>query len=131
MAAESRLRFAVFGGVGVLRGDSAVALGPPQQRALLGLLLVAAGRRVGMAEIVDTLWASDPSPSAANLVHRYVGALRRALEPDLPVRTVGRFVFRDGDAYRLAVEDAEVDLIEFRRHVVRARADLSPQGIDL
>jgi len=124
--ADSRVRFGVFGGVRVLRDDADVPLGPPQQRALLGLLLVAAGRPVGLGEIIDTLWGAEPSSSAVNLVHRYVGALRRILEPDLPVRATGRFLFRIGDAYRVGVEEADLDLSVFRERTAQARAERSP-----
>ncbi|MFD0746500.1 BTAD domain-containing putative transcriptional regulator [Phytohabitans flavus] len=64
---------------------------------------------------------ADPPSSATNVVHRYIGALRRLLEPDLPPRASGRWLVRDGAAYRLKV-DAEVsDLPRFRDLVRRAR----------
>ncbi|WP_188196091.1 AfsR/SARP family transcriptional regulator [Nonomuraea sp. SYSU D8015] len=128
--ASQEVRFAVFGGVRVWRAETELAVGPPQQRALLGLLLVAAGRPVGVAEIVDTLWGEDPSPSAVNLVHRYVGALRRVLEPDLTLRSSGRWLLRVGEAYRIAADATSLDLLTFRDLVAKARAEQSAQAVE-
>ncbi len=78
------MRFEVLGPLRVRRAERELDLGFPQQRALLGLLMVRAGRPVQVSEIVDVLWASRPPASAPNAVRRYVGALRRLLEPGLP-----------------------------------------------
>ncbi|MCZ0984947.1 winged helix-turn-helix domain-containing protein [Streptomyces diastatochromogenes] len=80
------MRFDVLGSLRVVRGETELDLGFPQQRALLGLLLVHTGRSVRMTEIVDVLWPGQPPASARNVVRRYVGALRRLLEPELPPR---------------------------------------------
>ncbi|MFM9559399.1 transcriptional regulator, partial [Streptomyces caniscabiei] len=63
MSPES-VRFAVLGPVRVRRGDTELEQGAPQERAFLALLLVRAGQPVSMDEIVDTLWGTDPPPSA-------------------------------------------------------------------
>lgn len=112
----------MFGGVRVRRDDQEVDLGPPQQRALLALLLAAGGQPVGLTEIVDALWGDAPSSSAVNLVHRYVGALRRLFEPDLPVRASGAWLARVGSGYRIAVDSSCADLPAFRELAAAARA---------
>ncbi|WP_186405151.1 hypothetical protein [[Actinomadura] parvosata] len=58
------------------------------------LLPARAGTVVGLAEMVDTLWERDPPASAVNVVHRYIGTLRRLIEPGLPVRKVGSHLIR-------------------------------------
>ena len=78
------IKFTVLGAVRAWRSEDELRLGPPQQRAVLALLLACGGQPVSMSELVDLLWAADPPSSAANIVHRYIGALRRVLEPDLP-----------------------------------------------
>ena len=83
------IRFTVLGAVRAWRGEDELRLGPPQQRAVLALLLTGGGQPVSMSELVDLLWAADPPSSAANIVHRYIGALRRVLEPGLPPRAAG------------------------------------------
>ncbi|GAA2356515.1 AfsR/SARP family transcriptional regulator [Streptomyces cuspidosporus] len=127
MARES-VRFSVLGPIRVWRAGRELALGRPQQRVLLGLLLARAGRPVGVSRIVDVLWGEDPPDSAVNAVRRHIGILRRTLEPGLPVRAPGHWLLRDPAGYRLAVDADSLDLIRFRRLRERAReaADRSP-----
>jgi DNA-binding SARP family transcriptional activator len=123
------IRFAVLGPVRGWRAGVEVDLGPPQQKAVLAVLLVRAGQPVGLSEIVDVLWGDDPPDSAVNVVHRYVGKLRRLIEPDLPVRAAGRLLVRGAGGYRLELSggahagpDADVvDLLRFRRLRDQAR----------
>lgn len=108
------VRFAVLGSVRVERAGVEPAPGPPQERALLGLLLVRAGQPVTVSEIVDVLWGGRPPASAVNVVRRHVGSLRRLLEPGLPNRAAGRWLIRDAGGYRLLVDADSLDLLRFR-----------------
>ncbi|MEV1175787.1 BTAD domain-containing putative transcriptional regulator [Nonomuraea sp. NPDC049784] len=103
------------------RNGSELELGPPQQRALLALLLADAGRAVTLEEIVDVLWRRDPPASAVNIAQRYVGKLRRLLDPELPPRSEGTLLIRGGGGYRLEAAPDGVDLLVFRRSVEQAR----------
>ncbi|HEY2698866.1 MAG TPA: BTAD domain-containing putative transcriptional regulator [Pseudonocardiaceae bacterium] len=118
------IRFSVLGPVRVWRGPDEVVGGPPQQRAILALLLVRAGGPVSMAELTGLLWPTDPPPSAANVVHRYIGMLRRQLEPGLPTRVAGRWLVRQVGSYRLNVDAESLDVLRFRElvHVARGHA---------
>ncbi|MFF1444325.1 BTAD domain-containing putative transcriptional regulator [Streptomyces sp. NPDC058295] len=107
-------RFEVLGPVRVWREERELDPGFPQQRALLALLLTHAGRTVPTSEIVDVLWAERPPASALNVVRRYVGALRRLLEPGLPPRAPGRRLLRRTGGYLLEAATDEVDLLRFR-----------------
>lgn len=115
------MRFEVLGSLRVVRGETELDLGFPQQRALLGLLLVRTGRPVRMSEIVDVLWSGQPPASARNVVRRYAGALRRLLEPGLPPRAPGRRLLGRTGGYLLEADTDEVDLLRFR--------DLALQGM--
>lgn len=108
------MRFEVLGPLRVCRGESELDLGFPQQRALLGLLLVRAGRPVPAGEILDVLWAERPPASAMNVVRRYAGSLRRLLEPGLPPRAPGHRLLRRAGGYLLDAYEDEVDLLRFR-----------------
>ncbi|MGW0869163.1 BTAD domain-containing putative transcriptional regulator [Streptomyces sp. NPDC002740] len=111
------MRFEVLGPVRVWREERAegeLDPGFPQQRALLALLLTHAGRPVPTSEIVDVLWAERPPASALNVVRRYVGALRRLLDPGLPPRAPGRRLLRRTGGYLLEAATDEVDLLRFR-----------------
>ncbi|WP_435859137.1 BTAD domain-containing putative transcriptional regulator [Streptomyces neyagawaensis] len=115
------MRFEVLGPLRVYRGDEELDLGFPQQRALLALLLVRAGRPVLAGEIVDVLWPGRAPASAMNVVRRYAGALRRLLEPDLPPRAPGRRVLRRAGGYLLEAAEDEVDLLRFRALTKRGK----------
>ncbi|MFF4349745.1 BTAD domain-containing putative transcriptional regulator [Streptomyces sp. NPDC001530] len=129
------VRFAVLGPVVVQRAGAEPALGSPQERALLALLLVRAGEPVGVGEIVTVLWGRRPPHSAVNVIRRHVGSLRRLLEPGLPTRATGRWLIRDAGGYRLATDGDSLDLLRFRRlrdEARQAAADASPaQAVEL
>ncbi|MFF3937394.1 AfsR/SARP family transcriptional regulator [Streptomyces phaeofaciens] len=114
-------RFALLGPVRVWHEERELDLGFPQQRALLALLLACAGRPVPTGEILDVLWAERPPASALNVVRRYIGNLRRLLEPGLPPRAPGRRLLRHAGGYLLAAETDEVDLLRFREQTRQAR----------
>lgn len=107
-------RFEVLGPLRVWRGEDELDLGFPQQRALLALLLVQAGRPVPTSEIVETLWAGRPPASAVNVVRRYAGTLRRLFEPGLPPRATGRWLLRRAGGYVLEAATDDIDLLRFR-----------------
>lgn len=74
-------RLQILGPLRVWRDGIEVDAGSRLQRCLLALLLARGGNPVSMSEIVDLLWGEDAPLSAVNTVHKYVGALRRILEP--------------------------------------------------
>ncbi|MFJ9721724.1 BTAD domain-containing putative transcriptional regulator [Streptomyces sp. NPDC101209] len=116
------VRFSVLGPVRVWRAGQEVPLGPRQQRLVLAALLARAGRPVSLTQLVALLWEEDPPRSAANAVHRYVGALRRLLEPGLPARAPGRWLVRQAGGYVLRVDADHLDLLAFRAAMRQARA---------
>ena len=56
-----------------------LALGGPQQRALLAVLLVNANRVVSTDRLISWLWGEDPPTTARGLLQGCVAQLRRAL----------------------------------------------------
>jgi DNA-binding SARP family transcriptional activator/tetratricopeptide (TPR) repeat protein len=123
------LRAALLGPLQVWHDDVELSLGPGQQRLLLALLLARAGDLVEISEITALIWGDDPRPSAVNMVHRYVGALRRLLEPGLAERSGGRWIVRETGGYRFVPRDADLDVLAFRDQVTKAR-DLAETGDD-
>ncbi|UJV46474.1 AfsR family transcriptional regulator [Streptomyces sp. AMCC400023] len=115
------MRLDVLGPLRVLRGGEELDLGFPQQRALLGLLVVRVGRVVPSGEIVDVLWPRRAPASAMNVVRRYAGSLRRLLEPGLPPRAPGRRLLRSAGGYRLDADEDDVDLLRFRALTKRGK----------
>ncbi|WP_394619560.1 BTAD domain-containing putative transcriptional regulator [Lentzea sp. JNUCC 0626] len=98
-----------FGVLGPLTAGSA-RLGGPKQRAVLARLLVARRRVVPVEVLVSDLW-DDPPSGAVGTVQTFVGALRKALEPDRPPRTPSSLLITSGAGYALLASD--VDAWEF------------------
>ncbi|SNY64639.1 AfsR/SARP family transcriptional regulator [Paractinoplanes atraurantiacus] len=118
---QNPIRFTVLGPVRAFSGDRELNLGPRQQRQVLGLLLIRAGRDIPVHQFAEMLWGHAAPASAVNSLHRFIGALRRILEPDLPARSQGRWLLRRDASYRLVAPQGAIDLMEFRRLADEAR----------
>ncbi|GLY02412.1 BTAD domain-containing putative transcriptional regulator [Actinoplanes sp. NBRC 101535] len=124
----------VLGPLRVWRAGVELDAGPRQQRCLLALLMAREGRPISTADLIALIWGPDAPASAVNVIHKYVGALRRLLEPGLPARVSGAHIVRHGPGYRFTAGSAELDLVTFRRLVAAAqtsvRRDLPGEALD-
>ncbi|MEV6906815.1 BTAD domain-containing putative transcriptional regulator [Amycolatopsis sp. NPDC051071] len=113
------MRFGVLGPLvaGDERGD--VALKGPRHRAVLARLLIARGRVVPVECLVDDLWERPPE-GAVGAVQTFVGALRRALEPDRAPREPARLLVTVARGYALRADS--VDAWDFEDAVTACRA---------
>jgi DNA-binding SARP family transcriptional activator len=118
----ARIRLQILGPVRLWRDDVELDPGPHQQVLLLAALLARAGEPVSRAELIDLLWLQEPPASALNVIHKYIGTLRRLLEPGLHPRQNGSYLHRHGDGYLFDTGTSDVDLLSFRRLVTTARA---------
>ncbi|MFB9676396.1 ATP-binding protein [Streptosporangium vulgare] len=118
---EGPLRLQVLGPLRVWRGENEVEPGPRQQAYLLALLLARGGRPTGTGELIDLIWGEDAPASALNVIHKYVGSLRRLLEPDLPPRGTGAYLLKRGNGYLCAAGADLLDLTRFRQQSAAAR----------
>ena len=87
------LRFSVLGPLQVRRGDTALAVGYPQQQAMLAALLLRAGRSAGGAELTEALWGAEPPVRAMSTVRTYAWRWRKVLGADGTPVTTGRSPF--------------------------------------
>ena len=110
------LRFALLGPIRAWRGAEELALGSPQQRVTLALLLLREGKPVSVEEIIDAVWGDEPPREARGTVRTYVYRLRRLLSPaeDGVITSVG-------GGYTMSVEGGAVDWARFRTRVAAAR----------
>lgn len=122
---SNSLRLQVLGPLRLLRDGVELDPGPRQQAYLLALLLARGGRPASAGELIDLIWDDDSPASAVNVLQKYVGALRRILEPELPPRDAGSYLHRNGNGYRLTAAHGMLDLITFRQHVETARTHLA------
>nr|WP_062339234.1 BTAD domain-containing putative transcriptional regulator [Herbidospora sakaeratensis] len=128
--ASASLTVQVLGPLRVWRDGVEVDTGPRQQTYLLALLLMRAGRPVSSAELLDLVWDDNLPASAMNIVQKYVGTLRRLLEPDLPARAAGSYLHRRSGGYRFDDGQVALDLADFRRLLARARAAVEAHRFD-
>ncbi|WP_202918409.1 AfsR/SARP family transcriptional regulator [Streptomyces cavernae] len=111
--------FGVLGPVVAERDGVGLVLKGPRHRAVLARLIVARRRVVPVARLVDDLW-EDPPAGAVGAVQTFVGALRRALEPERPPRAPARLLVTDGPGYVLRAEPDAVDAWRFETAVAEA-----------
>ncbi|GAA2554620.1 hypothetical protein GCM10010435_26410 [Winogradskya consettensis] len=116
------LRLQIMGPMRVWLHGVELDTGPHQQRCLLALLLARAGHPISMPELIGLLWGTEPPASAVNVIHKYVGVLRRLLEPALEPRSAGSYLVRHSNGYCFAPGAGTLDLAEFRELVDAAEA---------
>jgi DNA-binding SARP family transcriptional activator len=118
---DPSLRFQVLGPLKAWRGDTALNLGPVQQRVVLAVLLMVQNRPIGRQQMISAVWGEAEPSSATNLLHRHISGLRRVLEPDRPARAApGQLTWTEA-GYLLTVPAGRVDLEIFDRDVDQAR----------
>ncbi|XVU29334.1 BTAD domain-containing putative transcriptional regulator [Actinoplanes sp. CA-054009] len=122
------IRFAILGPVHLREGDRELHAGAGRQRTVLALLLARAGSVLGQNDLVELVWGDEPPASAANVLHRSIGQLRRLMEPHLPVRSAGSLLSRVGDGYLLRADESTLDLLAFRDLVRSAASADDPVG---
>ncbi|MEW1654440.1 BTAD domain-containing putative transcriptional regulator [Streptomyces sp. NPDC093707] len=101
---RERLRFTVLGPVRAWRGETPLAAGSPQQRALLAALLLRGGRTATAAELVDALWGDEPPHAALAALRTYASRLRKALGADALVSESGGYALRPVDGLPLDLD---------------------------
>lgn len=77
--APSVLNGQVLGPVQLCVGGRPLPVTALQQRAVLAMLLLNAGRPVGVDVLTDRLWGAHPPKTARGILHCYVSRLRRHL----------------------------------------------------
>ncbi|MDM7854552.1 ATP-binding protein [Cellulomonas alba] len=115
------LRIQLLGPLRLWRGSAELDPGPHQQAYLLALLLARAGRPTSVNELIDAIWGDEAPASALNVIHKYVGLLRRVLEPHLAARETGAYLVGHNAGYLCAAPPEVLDLARFRQLVDGAR----------
>lgn len=106
------MRYRLLGPLRVTHGDApaeAVDIGPPKQRAVLAVLLLADGRVVSVDRLIDAVWGEDVPGNATASLQAYVSNLRRALRDGAPASQVASPIVRQSPRYYLDVGPDEVD----------------------
>lgn len=111
--------FRILGQLEAVDNGQPVALGSPQQRALLARLLISANEVVTADRLIEDIWRGEPPDTARHTLHVYISRLRKAIDPD---RTRLR---HQGRGYRLAVAPDEFDAMRFERLAAEGRGALA------
>src|ERR1700761_4967485 len=131
MGSAGTVRFGVLGPVTAWDGHGqTIDLKGPRHRAVLARLLLARGRVVPLGVLIDDLWPVPPA-GATGAIRTFVGALRRALEPDRPPRSPSRVLLTQGPGYALAAGPGDVDAGRFERLAAAAVAATPGPALDL
>ncbi|NGO73314.1 AfsR/SARP family transcriptional regulator, partial [Streptomyces boncukensis] len=106
---DGQLRFAVLGPVRACRGERALNLGSPQQKALLAALLLRNGRTATAEELIDAIWGEEPPEQAKAALRTYASRIRKALEKNsgLLVSESGGYAMRTGPDTVLDLDTAQ------------------------
>ncbi|RFU82292.1 SARP family transcriptional regulator [Streptomyces triticagri] len=115
-----QVTFGVLGPVTAWDADGrTIGLKGPRHRAVLARLVLARGRVVPVARLVEDLWPEPPA-DGVGAVRTFVAALRRALEPERPPRTPARLLVTEGPGYALRTGTDGVDARRFESLVATA-----------
>jgi DNA-binding SARP family transcriptional activator len=105
----------LLGPVELWNGDTQLPAGPPQQRRVLAVLALAAGRPVPLATLIDRVWGERQPRDARNALYSVTSRLRR------PLAGVGGALPWESGCYRLDIDPVKVDLHHARELATRAR----------
>ena len=113
IAGADVIEFRVLGSLEVVEDDHPLALGSPQQRLLLAVLLVHHGEPVSSDRLIDELWGEQAPASAIKIVQGYVSNLRKVLGNGLLVTR--------GHGYLLQTEPGQLDADRFESLLAAGR----------
>jgi DNA-binding SARP family transcriptional activator len=112
----------LLGPIMARRGGAELYLGTPRQREVLAVLALRRGTVMSVAQIVDAVWASRRPVSVENMVHTYVGRLRRVLEPAGQKPTPATVLRSTRPGYTLALASEHIDVFQFEHDIREARS---------
>jgi predicted ATPase/DNA-binding SARP family transcriptional activator len=112
------IKFRVLGPLEVLDEGRPMALGGPQERSLLGLLLTHFGEVVSSDRLIDAMWGEHLPRDPQHALQAAVSRLRKALQGG---SGKDKLLVARAPGYVLDVEPENVDAPQFERMVDEAR----------
>ncbi|WP_432521008.1 ATP-binding protein [Kineococcus sp. SYSU DK006] len=114
------MRYQVLGPLAAFEAERRLDLGAPQQRAVLAVLLVEAGRTVSTATLLERVWGEDAGPAASTSLQVVISRLRKRLSVGgaSPILTAA-------PGYRLEVAREDVDAHRFTDLFAAARRSVA------
>jgi DNA-binding SARP family transcriptional activator len=115
------VEFRILGPLDAVEDGRSIDLGPPQQRALVALLLVHANRVVTTDRIMVELWGDDAA-GKENALWVYVSRLRSTFEPARVDRGQSSILLTRDHGYVLSVDPGAVDAVRFERAAAEGKS---------
>jgi YVTN family beta-propeller protein len=112
------VEFRILGDLEVVHDGRSVLMGGHQQRAVLAILVLHAGRVVSVDLLIEGLWGEQPPARAAKAVHVHMSRLRKALARDA---ASGELIVTRDHGYVLGVTREQVDVGRFERQLDEGR----------
>lgn len=118
------LHFTVLGPLRAWQAGRELRFNRARDRAVLAVLLAAAGRPVPVGEIVDGVWGDegDEAPDRVGALPGHVYRLRKVLDGPAPDRVGASVLRHEGKGYRLDVDPGAVDRTAFLAGIAEAAA---------
>jgi DNA-binding SARP family transcriptional activator len=116
--------FRVLGPLEVEARTAVLDVGGPRLRALLAMLVAAAGRPVSVATLVEGLWGQHYPQDADRTVRTYMSRLRKALQPAAATVTGTELILTRPPGYVLMADPESVDATRFERLATTGRLAL-------
>lgn len=117
----SAVKYRILGPLQVADGDHEAAITAGRDRVVLAMLLLNAGRIVGVEELIDAVWDEGPPVTARGQLQTCVSRLRRTLP--------GATISTDPAGYGIQTGSDDLDVTIFTRLTVRGRR-LLPESAD-
>ncbi|WP_084161217.1 BTAD domain-containing putative transcriptional regulator [Nocardia sp. BMG51109] len=122
----------VFGPLQVLFGDRTARIGAGRQRSILGRLVLAGGKSLGVDRLIEDVWEGSPPPHAPSVLQVQIHNLRRILEPARRPRSQALILVSEGNGYALRLDSGNVDAWQFeallRQYEDRVHQATGPPG---
>jgi DNA-binding SARP family transcriptional activator len=119
------VEYKILGGFEIVLNGNRLHFSRSREQQILAVLLLEANRLVPLAKLVDTVWGDRPPRCAIKAVRNCVSTLRRRLDraagPGEMAAGPGEMIVTEPAGYALRVEEDQVDLRMFERHVARGR----------
>ena len=113
------MRYHLLGPLRAELSGRSIDLGPPKQRAVLAMLVLAGGAVVSVDRLIDGVWGDDPPANVTASLQAYISNLRKALRDEANVASP---IVRRPPGYYLAIgEQDAVDLTDFETCCAQAR----------
>ncbi|HZM83560.1 MAG TPA: BTAD domain-containing putative transcriptional regulator [Candidatus Limnocylindrales bacterium] len=107
------MRYRLLGPLEITDGQHTFSPSAPRLRTTLALLLVKRGAPLGLPEVLEELWGTQPPRCGANTVQVFVMRLRRLLAPDVGVSHPQQILRTTPAGYSLRVDPGQLDICGF------------------